>query len=102
MKNLGFLQLLLSCSKNQAKALLETSDKSQIKSIVILLINLEKNKAILSTKTRRVINSYKTIFTKLTANRTHDNKNYSLISKNWIKIYNILLASKPVLLKILK
>lgn len=102
MKNLEFLHLLLSCSKNQAKALLETSDKSQAISIVTLLINLEKNISLLSSKAKKIIKTHKTIFKKLSSNRMQDKKNYSLISRNWLKVYNILIAAKDTLIKILK
>ena len=102
MKNIVFFHLLLSCSKNQARALFETSDKEQIKSIVLLLLNLEKNKSILPTKAKNLINSHKSIFTKITRNRMQDKKNYTLISKNWLKIYNIFLSTKTLLLEILK
>lgn len=102
MNDLHFMHLLLICSKNQARALLETSDKNQVKSLVVLLFNLEKNKEIIPTKAKSLVKTYNSIFKKLQSNRMQDKKNYSLISKNWLKIHKILLAAKPVLLNILK
>lgn len=102
MKNTHFIYLLLSTSKNQARALLETTDKSQVQTVIKLLINLDKNISLLTSNTKSFLKHNKALFTKIYKNRMRDKKNYSLITRNWLNIYKILQSAKSILFKVLK
>ena len=99
MRDLHYLHLLLSCSRNQAKALLETADKSQVLSIVEVLFNLGKNTAVLSKPTKSLLKKHKRVLSYLTKNSNSDKKTYSMVKKHWVKIHKLLISAKSTLTK---
>lgn len=101
MQDSHYLHLLLTCSKNQAKALLETADKSQVLSIVKVLYNLEQNTAVLSNLSKSLLKKHKKLLSQLVKKSNTDKRNYSLIRKNWIKIHSIIISAKPTLIKVI-
>ena len=54
MRNLQFFHLLLSCSKNQGKALLETADREQVASLVNLIYNIVLNSPVHTAHTKKL------------------------------------------------
>jgi hypothetical protein len=102
MKSSPFLQVLLTCEKNQAKALLETADPHQVGSIVKIIHNISQNSSLLSAQTQKLLTQYKTLILRLSNKNNSEKKNYSLIRNNSTQIYNLLHSSKKTLLRVLK
>jgi hypothetical protein len=102
MRNLNYLQLIITCGKNQAIALLETSDDKQVKDLIKIIHNLELNSSILSHRSKKILKSYNKLIRKLTNSNNSKKKNYSLIRNNSKQVYNLLSSAKSVLSKVLK
>jgi hypothetical protein len=101
MQDLHYLHLLLACSKSQAKALLETADKSQVLSVVKVLFNLERNILLLSKYSKSLLRKHNKLLTHLLKRTNSDKTNYSLIKKNWVKIFQLLTSAKSILTKVI-
>jgi len=101
MKNSNFLNLLLTCSRNQGRALLETADKSQVSDIVKTIYNLSKNESLLLPHTKTLLRRHAKLIERLTNKRASDKSSYSLIRKNWAKILSLLLSAKKILQTVL-
>ena len=98
----NFFHLLLSCSKNQAIALLETANEEQVANTVIIIYNITLNSSVLSPQTQKLLSKHKKLISKITNRKNSDKKNYSIIRNNSSKIHNILLSAKKILIKVLK
>ena len=101
MKNSHFFHLILLTTRNQAKALLETATKDQVLTIVKIIYNLNQNQSMLIPKTKSLLNKHKKLVSKITNKKNTDKKNYTLITKNWSKILNLISSSKNILLKVI-
>lgn len=102
MEKQHYLALLLTCSINQGRALLETADKEQVIIIVQTIFNLTKNRSILSSKCRTLLKKHTKLITQLINRKNTDKKNYSLIRANSIKIFNLISSAKSALSKVLE
>lgn len=102
MKKQDFFNILLTCGENQAIALLETLDKSQVSALVYLFYNIRENKSCLSAQSRGILSKNQTIFSKLLNKKNSEKKNYLIIRNNSEKFYSILKSTRKVLLKVLK
>jgi len=102
MRNLYFFHLLLSCSKTQGKALLETADREQVANLVNLIYNIVLNSSVLPAHTKKLLSKHKKLISKLTNKKNSDKKKYSIIRNNSSQIHSILLSGKKALIKVLK
>ena len=99
MKSLHFIQLLISCDKIQAKALLETADKQQVEDLCYLLYNLFRNLSILPKHCRVLLEKNKKLFNHLFVPKLNPKSRYLLIRRNWIKIRAVLFIAKGIISK---
>ena len=102
MKNTYFLHLLLTCGKNQGKALLETADNKQVNSVVNVVYNLTLNSSVLNSHSKKLLSIHKKLIAKLLSKNKSIKSKYTIIRNNSVELYNLLISAKNTLLKVLK
>ena len=99
MENQHYLALLISCSRNQGRALLETADKDQVLMVVQTVFNLTKNRPVLSSKCKTLLKKHTKFISQLLNKKNTDKKNYSLIRSNSSKIFDLIYSARNTLSK---
>ena len=102
MRSSHFILLLLECSRNQARALLETASEQQVVMICRLLLNLRENIVMLAQESRRIVEKNKKLIERLSRKSTKEKTKYSLIRRFWSTVYNLIKSAKRVLIRVLK
>ena len=98
----NYLHLLLTTSKVQARALLETSNPDQVLAISEIILNLVENQLPVSSNLRRHIAKNLSLFKKLSGRKVAEKTKYSIIRKQWKLIWNTLLLFKKNLIEALE
>ncbi len=94
-----FILLLLSCSKSQARALLETASNEQISALSEIFLNFVDQK--LNTTDNSLFKRRKEVIQKLANRKYTDRFKYSLVCQNWQLVWKVVLDFKTTLKQLL-
>ncbi len=99
-KSRHFLQLLLSTSKVQARALLETSSPDQILMLSEIALNIVENQLPTNTKTKLELKKHHSVLKKLANRKIKPKNKYHLVHKHWKVVWESVLLVKRILSQI--
>ena len=98
-KSKYFILLLLTCSKSQARAILETANEHQVLALSEIALNFVSQNSKKSKQSS--LNRKRKVIEKLGNRDLKERTKYSLICNNWELVWKLVIEFKPTLKQLL-
>ncbi len=97
----NFMLLLLTCSKPQARALIETASPDQVLALSETILNILTNQKGLTSKGRSTITRHRKLLERIGSRKLLEKTKYSLVRNHWKLVWTLVLEIKAKLKQLL-